>query len=309
MNFQQLRIFREAVRRDFNLTEVSAALFTSQSGVSKHMKDLEAELGVDLFVRRGKRLVGLTGPGEEMVSIVDRMLQDAQTLRAIAEEFGNREEGSLTIATTHTQARYALPRVIAEFRRSFPRVQLSLYEAAPEQIAELLREGIADVGIATEGVGDSEALATFRFYDWHHAVIVPEGHPLESVTPLTLEAIAEHPIVTYREGFTGRYRIDRAFAAAGLTPDFVLSAMDADVIQTYVALGLGVGLVASMALGEPAASNLRVLPSDGLFGTNTTWIAVGRDHYLRGFAYKFIELCDPRLTEARLREGINGTPL
>lgn len=303
MNFQQLRIFREAVRRDFNLTDVSEALFTSQSGVSKHMKDLEAELGVELFVRRGKRLIGLTGPGQEMVAIVDRMLRDAQTLRAIAEEFGSREEGSLTVATTHTQARYALPRVVAEFRRLFPRVHLSLYEASPEQIAEMLREGRADIGIATEGLGDKDSLAVFPFYDWHHSVVVPAGHPLESADPLDLAAIARYPIVTYREGFTGRHRIDRAFAQAGLTPDFVLSAMDADVIRTYVDLGLGVGILASMAVGNTAGSNLRVLPSNDLFGTNTTWIAVCRDHYLRGFAYRFIELCDPALSEAHIRAG------
>jgi LysR family cys regulon transcriptional activator len=306
MNFQQLRIFREAVRRDFNLTEVAEALFTSQSGVSKHMKDLEAELGVELFVRRGKRLLGLTGPGEEMVAIVDRMLRDARTLRSIADEFGNREEGSLTVATTHTQARYALPRVVAEFRRLFPKVHLSIYEAAPEQIPELLREGRADIGIATEGLGDVDALAAFPFYEWHHAVIVPVGHPLEAAQPLDLAALAAYPIVTYREGFTGRQRIDRAFAQAGLTPDFVLSAMDADVIKTYVELGLGIGIVASMAVGNTAGTGIRVLPSGDLFGGNTTLIAVCRDHYLRGFAYRFIELCDPRLSEAVIRAGAAG---
>jgi len=303
MNFQQLRIFREAVRRDFNLTDVSAALFTAQSGVSKHMKDLEAELGVELFVRRGKRLVGLTGPGEEMVAIVDRMLRDAQSLRSIAEEFGNREQGSLTVATTHTQARDALPRVVAEFRRAYPRVHLSLYEAAPEQIAEMLREGQADIGIATEGLGDAETLAIFPFYEWHHAVVVPAGHPLESTEPLDLAAIAQYPLVTYREGFTGRHQIDRAFAAANVTPDFVLSAMDADVIRTYVELGLGVGILASMAVRSIEGSNLRVLPSSGLFSSNTTWIGVDRHHYLRGFAYRFIEFCDASLSEAHIRAG------
>ncbi|MBX3705275.1 MAG: CysB family HTH-type transcriptional regulator [Pseudomonadales bacterium] len=301
MNFQQLRIFREAVRRNFNLTEVAGALFTSQSGVSKHMKDLEAELGVELFVRRGKRLVGLTGPGREMVPYVDRMLLDAQNLRTIATEYGGREDGALTIATTHTQARYALPRVVAAFRAACPRVHLGLYEAAPEQIAELLHEGRADIGIATEGLGDRESLAVFPFYEWHHAVIVPAGHPLERVQPLTLEAVAAYPLVTYREGFTGRERIDAAFAAAGLAPDFVLSAMDADVIRTYVELGLGVGILASMAAETTTGAGLRVLSGDNLFGRNTTWIAVSRDTYLRGYAYRFIELCDPSLDEARIR--------
>jgi len=301
MNFQQLRIFREAVRRDFNLTDVAAALFTSQSGVSKHMKDLESELGVELFVRRGKRLIGLTGPGKEMIAVVDRMLIDAQNLHSIADEYGNREVGALTVATTHTQARYALPRVVAAFRQAYPRVHLSLYEAAPEQLGELLREGLVDIGIATEGLGDHDALAVFPFYEWHHAVIAPAGHPLESLETLTLAAIAEYPLVTYRKGFTGRDRIDRAFAEAGLEPDVVLSAMDADVIRTYVELGLGVGILASMAAGSMGGARIRVLPSSTLFGGNTTSIAVCRNRYLRGYAYRFIELCDARLTEALIR--------
>lgn len=303
MNFQQLRIFREAVHRDFNLTEVAQALFTSQSGVSKNMKDLEAELGVDLFVRRGKRLLGLTGPGEEMIAIVDRMLRDAKTLRSIADEFGNREEGSLTVATTHTQARYALPRVVAEFRRLYPKVHLSILETAPEQIPDLLRAGAADVGVATEGLGDTDTLAAFPFYEWHHAVIAPVGHPLEGAEHIDLAALAAYPIVTYREGFTGRQRIDRAFAKAGLSPDFVLSAMDADVIKTYVELGLGIGIVASMAVHNTAGTNIRVLPTGNLFGGNTALIAVCRDHYLRGFAYRFMGLCDPQLSETVIRAG------
>ncbi|MFM7121753.1 MAG: LysR substrate-binding domain-containing protein [Gammaproteobacteria bacterium] len=306
MNLQQLRIFREAVRRNFNLTEVSSALHTSQSGVSKHMRDLEDELGVELFVRHGKRLLGLTGPGTEMVEVVERILRDTHALRAIASEYQSRDDGALHVATTHTQARYALPKVVAAFRERYPRVHLNLYEAAPEQIAVMLADGRADIGIATEGLEESATLATFRYYDWHHAVLVPVGHPLEGAERLDIQALGQYPIVTYREGFTGRKRIDQAFRDAGIEAEYALSAMDADVIRTYVELGLGVGILASMAVGHLSDSTLRVLPSDHLFGKNTTWIAVARDHYLRGYALDFIQLCDVGLTPERVRAGIAG---
>lgn len=199
MNFQQLRIIRETVRRQFNLTEVANALFTSQSGVSKHIKDLEDELGVELFVRKGKRLLGLTEPGSELVEIVERMLLDAGNIKRLAEQFARRDEGQLRIATTHTQARYALPRVVTEFKRLFPKVHLVLLQASPTEIVDLLNDGEADIGIATETLSGAPELVTFPFYSWHHAAIVPAGHPLEAVKPLTLEALAEHPIVTYHE--------------------------------------------------------------------------------------------------------------
>lgn len=300
MNFQQLRIFREAVHRGFNLTEVADALFTSQSGVSKHMKELEAELGVELFVRRGKRLVGLTGPGEEMVAVVERILRDAEGLKSIADQFSHRDEGMLTIATTHTQARYALPRVVLEFRRQFPRVHLTLHESAPDTIVEMLLDGRADIGIATEGVGESEELQAFPFYRWQHVVIVPQGHELQRGS-VSLQRLAEYPLITYREGFTGRDRIDKAFVEAGLEPSIVLSAMDADVIRTYVALGLGVGILASMAMDGPPAGDVSVVATDGLFEENTTWIAVRRDRFLRGFTHRFMELCD-----VTLAPGLSG---
>lgn len=303
MNFQQLRIFREAVRRGFNLTEVSEALFTSQSGVSKHIKELESELGVELFVRRGKRLVELTGPGQEMIELVERMLRDAESLKSIAEQFSHRDEGTLSIATTHTQARYALPKVVIEFKRQFPKVHLTLHESSPDHIVEMLLDGRADIGVATEGLGDSAELASYPFYSWRHVVIVPPGHPLEDEPELTLATLAEYPLITYREGFTGRDRIDRAFADAEIEPQIVLSAMDADVIRTYVALGLGVGILASMAMAEAQPEDVRIIPSSGLFEENTTWIAVRRGRFLRGFAYRFIELCDPKLTEKLVRRG------
>lgn len=301
MNFQQLRIVRETVRRQFNLTEAAAALHTSQSGVSKHIKDLEDELGVELFVRKGKRLLGLTDPGREVAAIVDRMLVDAENIRKIGDRFADRDEGHLTIATTHTQARYALTEVVRKFRLAFPKVHLALHQGSPTEIADMVARGDAEIGIATETLAHAPQLATFPYYTWTHGVIVPKGHDLERVMPLSLAALAEHPIITYHEGFTGRGNIDTAFAEAGLAPDIVMSAMDTDVLKTYVGLGLGVGIIASMTFVETCDSGLRLLDAKGLFPTNTTWIAVRRGSALRGYAYRFIELCSASLDEKAVR--------
>lgn len=304
MNFQQLRIIREAVRRDFNLTEVANALFTSQSGVSKHIKDLEDELGVELFVRRGKRLTGLTEPGKEMVGVVERMLLDALNIKRLAEQFSNRDVGQLTVVTTHTQARYALPEVVAKFKAAFPKVHLALHQCSPKEIVAMLRSGEADIGVATEALDAETDLVAFPWYEWHHAAIVPREHPLASAGSVTLEQLADYPLITYHEGFTGRSRIDRAFAEAGLTPDIVMSALDADVIKTYVELGLGVGIVASMAWHPKKDEVLALLDGKDIFPANITRIAVRRGHYLRGFAYRFIGLCAADLTEIAVRAAL-----
>jgi LysR family transcriptional regulator, cys regulon transcriptional activator len=301
MNFQQLRIIRETVRRNFNLTEVGNALVTSQSGVSKHIKDLEDELGVELFVRKGKRLLGLTDPGKDLLVLVERMLHDARNIKTLAEQYNQRDVGQLTVAATHTQARYALPRVIAEFKKAFPRVHLKLHQGSPQEIVDLLLEGEADIGIATEAVAGHPELAAFDFYHWHHALVVPAGHALLTTAQPSLEAIAEYPVITYHEGFTGRAGIDRVFAEAGLVPDVVMSALDADVIKTYVELELGIGIVASMAFHPKRDEGLVMIDCQHLFPLNTTHIAIRRGHYLRGFAYRFIELCAPALNEARVR--------
>jgi LysR family cys regulon transcriptional activator len=301
VNFQQLKIIQEAVRCNFNLTEVANALFTSQSGVSKHIKDLEDELGVELFIRRGKRLLGMTEPGKEVVEIVRRMLLDANNIRQLAAQFSNRDQGKLCVATTHTQARYALPPIVGQFKAAFPKVHLALHQASPSEIVTRLLSGEADIGIATEALADVAELAAFAFYEWRHAVIVPESHPLAAEASLTLEAIVDYPIITYHEGFTGRARIDATFARAGLIPDIVISALDADVIKTYVELGLGIGIIAAMAYSPAKDSGLRLLDTAPLFERNIAWIAVRKGHYLRNFVYRFIELCNPELTEATVR--------
>ena len=302
MNFQQLRIVRETVRQNFNLTEVAEALFTSQPGVSKHIKDLEDELGVELFVRKGKRLIGLTEPGKELIGIVERLLLDAQNIKQLADQFTQKDQGQLVIATTHTQARYVLPKVVKVFKDAFPKVHLVLHQGSPAEIVSMLQTGQADIGIATEALDTAPEIATFPYYQWRHALIVPKGHPLASLKGLTLKDIAAYPIITYHEGYTGRGQLDKAFADEGLAPDIVMSALDADVIKAYVELGLGIGIVASMAYYAERDTDLSLSESEHLFRLNTTLIGVRRGHYLRGYAYKFIELCAAEHTEAVVRQ-------
>lgn len=310
MNFQQMRIVRETVRRNFNLTDVANALYTSQSGVSKHIKDLEDELGVELFVRRGKRLLGLTEPGRELVVIVERILLDTHNIKKLGEQFANRDRGQLDIATTHTQARYALPPVVARFRIQYPNVHLVLHQGSPAEIARMLVDGAADIGIATEALQNFQELVSFPYYSWHHGVVVKAGHALDEASgkdrPLTLEALAEWPLITYSEGFTGRPKVDKAFADASIAPDIVLSALDADVIKAYVELGLGVGIVAKQAFDPARDAGLRLIDADHLFEVNTSRIAVRRGTYLRGYAYRFVEYCSPVLSEAVVRSGIES---
>jgi LysR family cys regulon transcriptional activator len=283
---------------------VGNALFTSQSGVSKHIKDLEDEIGLELFVRRGKRLLGLTDPGKEVVVMVERMLLDAANIKRLAEQYASTDAGQLTVATTHTQARYSLPPVVTAFKRAYPKVHLRLHQGSPTEIAQMLLDGEADIGVATEAIVTVPELVSFPYYSWHHSVIVPVGHPLAEVEPVTLGDLVDYPIITYHEGFTGRSRVDAAFAEAGLAPEIVLSALDADVIKTYVELGLGVGIIASMAFDPGRDGHLVHLSSGGLFPENTTSIAVRRGHYLRGFAYRFMELCSPELTEERVLNNL-----
>ena len=256
MNLQQLKIVIETVKQNFNLTEVANTLFTSQSGISKHIKDLEDELGIELFVRKGKRFLGLTDPGKELIQIAERMLLDAKNIKKLADQFSQSDHGQLTIATTHTQARYALPQIVRDFKNAFSKVHLAIHQASPSEIVELLKKGEADIGIATESLGQIPELVTFPFYNWHHAIIVPKGHALENKKDVTLEEIAEYPLVTYHEGFTGRKSIDEAFHKKNLSPDIVISALDADVIKTYVELGLGIGIIASMAYQDRKSTRL-----------------------------------------------------
>ena len=305
MNLQQLKIVIETAKQNFNLTEVANTLFTSQSGISKHIKDLEDELGIELFVRKGKRFLGLTEPGKELIQIAERMLLDAKNIKKLADQFSQSDHGQLTIATTHTQARYALPEVIRQFKNAFPKVHLAIHQGSPNEIVDMLKKGEADIGIATESISQIAELVTFPFYNWHHAIIVPKGHALENKKDVTLEEIADYPLVTYHEGFTGRKSIDEAFLKKNLSPDIVISALDADVIKTYVELDLGIGIIASMAYQKERDTKLSLIDSKNLFSNNTTHIAIRQGHYLRGYAYKFLELCSRDLNEAKIKSAIN----
>ncbi|MGF6529046.1 CysB family HTH-type transcriptional regulator [Variovorax sp. PvP013] len=297
MNFQQLRSVREAVRNGFNLTEAAQALHTSQPGVSRQIRELEDELGIELFVRAGKRLTGLTEPGDHVLPIIERVLMESQNLRQAGQEFVARQDGLLSIAATHSQARYALPVAVQEFRVRFPNVRLHLHQGSPAQVARMLLEGEADVGIATEALADYAQLLALPCYRWTHSVIVPPGHALLD-EPLTLESLARHPLITYDTGFTGRTRIDEAFAGRGLVPHIALAAMDADVIKTYAQLGMGVGIVAGIAFEAERDTQLRAIDAGHLFGVNVTKLAVKRGSYLRGYVHAFIESFAPTLTRA-----------
>jgi len=289
MNFQQLRSVREAIRCGFNLTEVAKALHTSQPGVSRQIRELEEELGVDLFVRAGKRLTSLTEVGALIVPIVENMLKDAESLKRAGEEFTQQASGRLSIAATHSQARYALPGAVRDFRQRYPQVSFNLHQGTPEQIAEMLISGEADIGIATEALATYDALVALPCFRWTHSVIVPPGHALLDGAPLTLQRLAEYPIITYNLGYTGRRHIDEAFEKAGIEIDLVLTAMDADVIKTYVGLGLGVGIVASIAFDDERDRELRAIDARHLFEINLTKLAVRRGSFLRSYVYDFIE--------------------
>ena len=307
MNFQQLRSVREAVRCGFNLTEVAAALHTSQPGVSRQVRELEEELGVELFVRSGKRLLGLTSAGKALLPIVERVLLDADSLKRAGQELQGREEGKLSIAATHSQARYALPHAVRDFRQRYPRVTLHLHQGSPKQVAEMLLSGEADIGVATEALAGYDQLVTLPCYRWSHSIVLPPGHPLLALDrPVTLQDLTRHPIITYEVGYTGRSHIDQAFAAAGLQPDVVLTAMDADVIKTYVELEMGVGIVASIAIDEQRDRHLHVLDAGHLFQVNVTRLGLMRNLWLPGFAFGFIETFVPTLTRDAVLQAFDA---
>ena len=292
MNLQQLRFVQETARHGFNLTHTAQSLGTSQPALSRGILELEAELGVDVFVRHGKRILGLTEPGKAILERAARVLAEVEGIERVTADFRARDAGELRIATTHTQARYVLPSVIGEFRRRYPAVRLTLLQGSPRQITQSVLGREVDFAIATEVSEEQRELVTIPAFEWEHVIVAPRKHPILD-RPLSLQALVRYPIVTYVEEFTGRRKIDRAFADAGLKPDVVLSAIDSDVIKTYVALGLGVGIMADVAYDAARDRGLAALPAGSLFGVNHTRLAVRRDAFLRGFALSFIELFAP----------------
>jgi LysR family cys regulon transcriptional activator len=307
MKLQQLRYICEVEKRNLNLSQAADALFTSQPGISRQIKALEEELGVDIFIRHGKRLVAVTEPGQAILEMARRVLMDLDSLKQIGEEFTQEDVGSLTIATTHTQARYALPPVIKQFREKYPAVRLSLRQGSPTQISELTASGEADIAIATEAIEHYSNLAMLPCYQWNRCVLTPPGHPLLKVKKLTLDDIARYPIITYDFAFTGRSKINQAFAALGLSPEVVLTAIDADVIKTYVELGLGIGIVAMMAYNPDRDRLLSALDASHLFDASTTRIGIRKNSYLRGYVYDFIEMFAPHLKRNVVDAAMHGT--
>ena len=312
MNFQQLRSVHEAVRQGYNLTKVAAALHTSQPGVSRQIRELEDELGIEIFVRAGKRLTGLTAPGETVLPIVERLLQECDNLLRAGADFAQSGVGALTIAATHSQARYALPAAVRDFRAQHPLVQLHLHQGTPQQVAAMLRDGHADIGIATEALAQYTDLLALPCYRWTHTIVVPPGHPLDedrrAGRTVSLQRLSEFALITYEAGYTGRSHIDDAFGKAALKPDIVLVAMDADVIKTYVELGMGVGIVAAIAFDDERDSHLRAIDARHLFATNMTRLAIRRGSYLRDYVYEFITTFAPTLTRPLVQRAQQSAP-
>jgi len=307
MNLHQLRFVREAVRQNFNLTEAAKALFTSQPGVSKAIIELEEELGVDIFTRHGKRIRGLTEPGRAVLKSVELIMQEIEGLKQIGREFAAQDSGSLTIATTHTQARYSLPPVVQAFMQKYPKVRLSLLQGNPKQVAEMVQRDQADLAIATESIAGIDGLITMPCYQWEHVVVVPPEHPLLKLKVVSLEEIAKYPLITYDSAFAGRNKIDHAFALRQIKPDILLEAIDADVIKTYVELGMGVGIIAGMAFDAERDKNLRSIAVGNLFGMNISRIALKQGAYLRSYVYTFIELLAPTLNRKLIDQVLQGS--
>ncbi len=307
MNLHQFRFVQEAVRRNLNLTEAAKALHTSQPGVSKAIIELEEELGVEIFARHGKRLKRVTEPGEHVLKSIELIMREVGNLKRIGEQFSAQDSGTLSIATTHTQARYVLPVPVAKLREQYPKVSISLHQGSPDQVARMLLDEVAEIGIATESLGDYPDLVTMPCYEWQHMLVLPLGHALAKKERVTLEDIAAEPLVTYHPSFTGRTRIDSAFAQKKLKPRIALEAIDSDVIKTYVRLGLGIGIVAEMAVRDEAAnSDLAVRPLGHLFGQNLARVAFKRGAYLRNFVYRFAELLSDRLDRNLIAKAMSG---
>jgi LysR family cys regulon transcriptional activator len=309
MNLHQFRFVQEAVRRNLNLTEAAKALHTSQPGVSKAIIELEDELGVEIFARHGKRIKRVTEPGQHVLQSIEIILREVQNLKRIGEQFSKQDSGKLSIATTHTQARYVLPQPVAKLRQIYPKVGIELHQGSPDQVAQMLMTDVAEIGIATESLSQYEDLVTLPCYEWQHVLVLPFGHALLDKERINLEDLARVPLITYHPSFTGRTRIDRAFAARQLTPNIVLEAIDSDVIKTYVKLGMGVGIVAEMAMaGEEKSPELVARPAGELFGQNIARVAFKRGVYLRHFVLRFAELLSDRLSSDLIQKALSGTP-
>lgn len=305
MKLQQLRYIWEVAHHDLNVSATAQSLYTSQPGISKQIRLLEDELGVEVFARSGKHLTRVTPAGEAILKTAGEILRKVETIKQVAQEFSDEKRGSLSIATTHTQARYALPGPIEKFIEKYPEVSLHMHQGTPMQISELAADGTVDFAIATEALELFSDLLMMPCYRWNRCIVVPRGHPLTELAELTLEEVAKYPIVTYVFGFTGRSKLDDAFYDHGLSPKVVFTAADADVIKTYVRLGLGIGIVARMAYDEQADSDLVALDASHLFAASVTKIGFRRGTFLRGYMFDFIKMFAPHLTQDLVEQAYN----
>ena len=306
MNLHQFRFVQEAVRRNLNLTEAAKALHTSQPGVSKAIIELEEELGIEIFSRHGKRLKRITEPGQHVLESIAIIMREVGNLKRIGEQFSAQDSGMLSIATTHTQARYVLPVPVAKLREAYPKVNVSLHQGSPDQVARMVIEETADIGMATESLASYSEIVTLPCYEWEHVLVLPVNHPLNRKERVTLEDIAAEPLITYHPSFTGRTRIDTAFAQRHLEPRIALEAIDSDVIKTYVRLGLGIGIVAEMAVKSDSDPDLVTRPLGHLLGQNVARIALKRGAYLRHFVYHFASLLSDRLDRDLIMKAMVG---
>ncbi|KJV06229.1 CysB family HTH-type transcriptional regulator [Methylocucumis oryzae] len=306
MKLHQLRYIKEVVHQGLNISQAADNLHTSQSGISKQIQLLEEELNLRIFHRNGKRITGLTESGKMILQLAERALREIDNIKLVSEEFRQKESGALTIATTHTQARYRLPSAIKTFIERYPDVKLHIHQGTPSQVAELTVNAEADIAIATETISQHEKLVCFPCYQWNRSVIAPQGHPLFHNQPLTLEKIASFPLITYDFSFTGGSLVNRVFAQAGLIPNVVLTAIDADVIKTYVGLGLGVGLLASIAYDPERDKNLGIIDASHLFPPSTTYLGIRKDAYLRGYMYAFIQMLAPQFDRKSIDNALKG---
>ncbi|MEG2047973.1 MAG: CysB family HTH-type transcriptional regulator [Comamonas sp.] len=306
MNLHQFRFVQEAARRGLNLTEAAKALHTSQPGVSKAIIELEEELGVDIFARHGKRLKRITEPGQHVLKSIELIMREVGNLKRIGEQFSAQDSGTLSIATTHTQARYVLPNAVAKLRDAYPKVTISLHQATPHEVARMVLDEVAEIGMATESLADYPDLVTLPCYEWQHVLVVPKGHPLATKERIGLEDIGQEALITYHPSFTGRNKVDAAFATRKITPRIVLEAIDSDVIKTYVRLGLGVGIVAEMAMRDDPGVDLVSRPVGHLFGQSVARVAFKRGAYLRTFVYTFAETLSDRLSRDLIARAMTG---
>ena len=306
MNLHQFRFVQEAVRRNLNLTEAAKALHTSQPGVSKAIIELEGELGIEIFARHGKRLKRVTEPGQHVLKSIELIMREVSNLKRIGEQYSAQDSGTLSIATTHTQARYVLPLPVARLREAYPKVNVSLHQTTPDQVARMVIDEVAEIGMATESLADYPELVTLPCYEWEHVLVLPPNHPLVQKERIGLDDIAHEPLITYHPSFTGRGKIDAAFAARRLQPRIALEAIDSDVIKTYVRLGLGIGIVAEMAMRDDPVGDLVVRPVGHLFGQSVARVAFKRGAYLRNFVYKFAELISDRLSRDLVARAMTG---